>query len=362
MIKNIIYKSICKILLPKGYSDYFSGKIVSDFKNDFLKNKKTTLTQKIWAYKRGFLSNKIELFGLNDSNYMNFISDIDYYMIHPINREYSKWIDDKLTTKYMLKEFSKYLTKYYFQLENNKIIKLMDCPKEIKNSNFGIIDLLKREKALALKLLGGSLGLGFYKISYDGSYYINNQKVLKEDIFKLIESLNNYIVTEYISCHDRLAKIYDKAPNTLRVMTIQDKLGNSIIVRGVVRFGTNKSGVIEHAHAGGIYANIDIKTGEFYDGRSDSGKIKCSVHPDSGESLEGVIPNWNIVKEKIIQICNYMPQLSYMGWDIVITNDGFRILEINSHQSLDLHQWYRGIYEDSIAKEFFQDILKKYKK
>lgn len=361
-MKKIIKKCICKVLLPKGYSEYFSGKIIENFKNDFINNKNTTLKQKIWAYKRGFLSNKIELFKLNENNYKNYISDIDYYMLYPINGSYSKWIDDKLTTRYILQPYKKYLTKHYFQLDRDKIIKLMDCPINISNDIDGILKLLQQETSLAVKLLSGSLGEGFYKISYENNkFYINNKNVTKDETVSLIKSLSGYIVTEYLVCAKELARIYNVSPNTLRVLSIRDNNGEAKIIRSVARFGTSKSGVIEHAYAGGIYANIDVCTGRFSDGRSNLGLTKCNIHPDSKEVIEGYIPNWSLIKDKIIEMSNYIPQLQYMGWDVVVTDDGFKILEINSHQSLDLHQLYRGIYEDKEMKDFFENILSKYK-
>lgn len=58
--------------------------------------------QKIWAYKRGFLSSRIELYCLNNKNYKEYLTDIDYLRHHPYNNHFSFWINDKLTLKYLL--------------------------------------------------------------------------------------------------------------------------------------------------------------------------------------------------------------------------------------------------------------------
>ena len=54
-----------------------------------------------------------------------------------------------------------------------------------------------------------------------------------------------------------------------------------------------------------------------------------------------------------MNICRFMPELEYLGFDIAITDDGFKIIEINIHQ--DLHK----VAEHSPEfKQFYQDKLK----
>ncbi len=96
--------------------------------DDIFHNKKTTLSQKIWAQKRGFLSDKISYLGLTEDNYTDYLSDFDYIQLHPINGVYSRWIDDKLTIKFILHPFAEYLPEYFYHIYKNEILRLTDCP------------------------------------------------------------------------------------------------------------------------------------------------------------------------------------------------------------------------------------------
>ena len=70
------------------------------------------------------------------------------------------------------------------------------------------------------------------------------------------------------------------------------------------------------------------------------------IHPDTGTLLEGVLPNWDHIKDGVLKVSKQIPQLEYLGFDIAITKNGFKILEINIHQ--DLHK----------ACEFTKDMNK----
>lgn len=343
----------------KGYSPYFAPKVVKETIIDFKETKDLSFKQKMWAYKRGFLSNRISRYGLNEENYRNYLPDFAYYKLHPINGYSSKWIDDKLTLKYILSPFNDYLPRYFFQLKNGKVFKLMDCPKEYDDSISGVLSLLKQEGNLAVKLIAGALGKGFYKLSYlDGEYAINNKVVKENEIISLLEKLDNYILTEYLISHKSIRRIFDGTANNLRVMLINDNNQNHPEITGAfIKFGTKNSGIIEHVWAGGIFCKVDLQTGYFSTPkRQEHGEfVTIDKHPDTGVSLEGQIPYWNEIKGKLFEIINYVPQLRYIGIDILITDNGFKIIEMNSHQGINLMQVHYPLLENDYSKKFFEN-------
>src|SRR5699024_6016709 len=177
MIRKVMMKVLIKIMRKKGYSSYFAPKIIKETINDFKNTKNVNFRRKIWAYKKGFFSSNIVKYGLNDENYRDYMPDFDYYKLHPINGQFGKWIDDKMTLKYILREFNEYLPEYYFYLQKGKITKLIDCPEEYGNEVSSILNLLENKRNLAVKLIAGSLGEGFYKLSYKNKEYMINNEV-----------------------------------------------------------------------------------------------------------------------------------------------------------------------------------------
>lgn len=85
-------------------------------------NKENSLKEKFWAYNRGFLSPKIKEYGLTEENYKLYISDFEYYKLYPINNQFRTWIDDKVTTRYILSPFDEYLPKYYCHIQKRGVI------------------------------------------------------------------------------------------------------------------------------------------------------------------------------------------------------------------------------------------------
>ena len=52
----------------------------------------------------------------------------------------------------------------------------------------------------------------------------------------------------------------------------------------------------------------------------------------------GQIPYWDEIKNKICQIGKYLFELEYLGFDVAVTENGFKIIEINSFQGIDFFQ------------------------
>lgn len=305
-------------------------------------NKTVTLRDKLWAYRNGFLSRRIDQLGLNSKNISTFLSDYDYMKLAQINGRFVFWIDDKLTTKYVLAKFNENLPEYYFYLSfknDSGVSKLMDCPDELTSDIDSILSLLKTKGNLALKTVSGAYGLGFIKIGFKSPMYLINDKEADEkEMRKLLMSLEDYIVTEYVEMHEELKKIYPRSLNTVRLIVINENGDDPFIGIAGIKFGTKRSGFVDNITSGGVNCQIDTETGCFCGGFGVSENkefVDHIVHPDTGVKLEGTVPNWQMVKEGIQKICKYIPMIEFMGFDVAVTADGFKIIEINSAPGLN---------------------------
>ena len=59
-----------------------------------------------------------------------------------------------------------------------------------------------------------------------------------------------------------------------------------------------------------------------------------------------------LICEKVGEICQLMPELEYLGFDVAVTEDGFNVMEINIHQ--DLHKV--ALHSDEI-REYYQERI-----
>lgn len=336
-IKLKVRSTYAKMFFPKGMLPYLTIKFPKEVRKDFFTNKDTTLKEKIWAIKHGFISYRIHQYGIDDSNFNQFISDFEYRWLRHINGKNRVWMEDKITVKYICSEYNDCFPAYYYHISlkngNNKVISLMDCPKDYTNTYEDIFRLVKEKGCLALKPDEGSHGDGFYKFSYhDGEYFLNHAKATEQDVLNILKDVKNqYLVTEYIDMHPIIKNIYSGSVNTIRMIVFKKDGKTPEIGNAYMRFGSKRTGAVDNMGAGGMFAKIDIDTGKFYDAKIiEANEIKsCLYHPDTNVKIEGYLPNWDKVKENVLNVAKSIPQLEYFGFDLAITEDGLKFPEIN---------------------------------
>ncbi len=355
-IKKVIKRAALRRLRKRGFSSYMANEWFETVYKNLLHDKETPIKRKLWCYRRGFMPWRIEQYGLTEENYQQFLSDRDYMYLHQINNSYKKWIEDKMTLRYVLEPFKQHLPKYYFQIiqrdDRQLIVKLQDCPEGYEATLDELFRLLREKGALAFKAASGTHGVGFFKVEYrDGTYYLNNSPTSEHSLRGRIKKFKSfYIVTEYVNMHDEIKALYPGSVNTIRVMMLNRDGHHPQIMDAYMRIGSAKSGVTDNVAYGGIVCSIDVDSGEYREGLRIVNHVFVSTecHPDTEAELHGIIPNWAAIKQGLVDISQHMPQLEYLGFDVVCTPEGFIILEINSHQ--DLHR-YR--YLDQRIKNFY---------
>lgn len=331
--------------------------------------------QKKWAMERGFFPGRVELYGLTEGNFRDYMADYPYFMMHPLNNHFLKWLD-KTTLKYVLNSGGAESTmpEYYVYIENElcggTFTYLMDCPEDIpKNEDF-LLNLLKQKKILAMKPNSGtSGGLGFIKLELrDDGMYENNRPIGMERFLEIREKMRNYIVTEYCRQHRDLAAVWPDSECTLRIILCKnpgkDRFApyewSNIIC--YARLGTSISGGTSNLSSGGVGVSFDYETGKCsgagmrYRRFTEDGNWWIDRHPDTGVVWKDLqMPNWPLVREKIDAICRQVASLDYIGLDIIITEDGMKLCEINSHPALDYAQLMSGpALKKEAVRRFFE--------
>lgn len=361
--KRIYHSFVCKYY---GMNTFRGGWMLAhnfylDYKNNSIK-KYFTIAKchlKGWSYVDW---NIIEPSKENEKKYLN---SRDYCSLHPINGIYSSWIDDKLTLKYILNgtDCGRYMPNYYFLLEDDeRFVPLMDVDKRyVQKGMDGFIQLINDKGILALKLMKGSLGEGFYKLQkQDDKYLLNEIELTEKELRMKMSELKGYLVMEFLTPHPAFAKYSEKSVGCLRYLLGRRLNGDLQRIYSFMRIGTKESGSVENFVAGGILMPLS-SNGEFHYGyrivesKEKVSKINVTKHPDNGLALEGIIPLWNEVENAAKKVADLMPQLSYMGIDFCLTDkEEVKILEINSLGSLDAFQIENSIL-DMPAGDFFKE-------
>ena len=321
-----------------------------------------------WAHSKGFLAESVAAYNLTAENMNSYLSDYEYFRIWPLNNWERIWINDKLTMKHIFygTEFNKYMPEYYYYKAPERLMPLMDCPEENVNADVeAVIDLIRKKKKLACKPCNGSLSKGFFQISYENNeILINGEKMKQGELKKFIEENSNYVYTEFFTPEEKMSRIFPLI-HTMRILVINSKGNNPQIAGAYLRFGTESTGYANYTSCSEniefVYdVNIDIESGEYFGGRLVfANHIEESPkHPDTGVLAEGKIDCWNEIKKMVLDISKHINQCEYLGFDVCITDNGIKIMEINSHSGIKhiqlrkplMEGWTREYYKSKIDK------------
>ena len=165
----------------------------------------------------------------------------------------------------------------------------------------------------------GGKGIGLYNPFGDlgGGYFALKQ--------------NDYLLEECIKQHPRMS-FNNSSVNTIRVYSVLDKYGKVHILKAVLRAGVGES-VVDNFHSGGVIYPVNVEHGfiESY-GERRAEKKGVFIHPGTDIVMLGfVIPHWEQLKNMVKKMAESIPQVRYIGWDMVITPDGVDMIEANDN-------------------------------
>ncbi len=319
-----------------------------------------TLRNKLFCLKRGFKMGKYDLYNFKENDSRDYVSDIYDTMTIPKNGFYHQLIDNKAFLPIILKTYSEYVPAYYFTLYKPKILDHLNN-RYIDNNEFlnQIHILLEKKGKIVLKPLSMEGGMGFILLSKnENRLSINNKDITENDLNIELLGLNNYICTEHVTNADQIRNIYPYSCNTIRVLTIWDDEENRpFVARALHRFGSNPQKTVDNILSGGVSSEIDVKTGtmsHLYLWTKVKNDNFSDIHPETKMQVSGIkIDNWEAKISKLVEIATSMPHMKYMGWDIALTEDAFKVLEINSNPDIDLFQVHRPLLIDNKVRNFF---------
>lgn len=207
---------------------------------------------------------------------------------------------------------------------------------------------------------GGGQGVFFLNRDHDG-LKLNGEEVTSEEVCAFLSRLDRYLSTEFQEQGAYAKKIYPGSTNTIRLLSLWDvKNGNPFIAAVSHRFGSSRSAPIDNWHQGrgGFCASVDVETstlGQAAMLSSDQQLVWVPSHPETGEPIEGVvIPGLNNCIEGLLNAASHLPFCPCIGWDVVLTKDGFSILEANPMPAMDVWQVHTPLLQDPRTRQFFQ--------
>lgn len=307
---------------------------------------------------KGFSANECIWYNLKHNDYQQYISEFKRMASREINGAYKFILDDKLVFEEVLSNYTRVPINYAW-IKDGVIYGLHDFVVD----NETIIEFLHQVGKSVYKYLGLGGGVGTYVFeSIDVGIQVNGKIVLDEKVKELFARKGQSILCEYISQSEFAASLYPCTTNTIRIVCAKEKgKKEARIIAAVQRIGRKCSIPVDNVHSGGLVSEINLSTGELSVGIAGLGEmsgrlIPYNVHPDGGGRIQGcVIPEWKILCHEITALTNKLPYMNFVAWDVLLTSEGFCIIEGNASSSCNLFQMKHGIKNSD-----FGDVLRSY--
>lgn len=152
----------------------------------------------------------------------------------------------------------------------------------------------------------------------------------EREFFEKVLNTGKAILEELICQSDITAAFNKDSVNTIRIFTFYTKHG---VVTHFAFIKTGRSGrFVDNGGAGGIFAEIDTKTGVVSSDACDEMGNRYITHPDSDVRFRGFqLPEWDSAVAICKEAALLTPEVKYLGWDLAYTDDkGWVVVEVNT--------------------------------
>jgi len=309
---------------------------------------------------RGFISDKGTLYDLEKNNIDLYLPDFQRRKTQMINGKHSILLDDKNLFEFVLKN-ENVVPETYGRIHDGRILL-----ESVKASTSDLISLINDQNSIIIKKNIGGGGKGIYRVESDKEGIIINNDLLSEVEFTdFLNDLDDSIVSEHLQQADYSNEIYPGTINTIRMLIMKDPETNkSFIATAVHKFGAKATEPADNVWRGGLTSLVDLDTGTLGKPalhKANNKEIEwVDVHPDTKMKVEGTqIPNWDQIKLSILELTNKLENIYYVGWDVAITNDGYKIIEGNNYSDVNILQIHQPLLKDERVKSFYKhhDII-----
>ncbi|MEV4735009.1 MULTISPECIES: sugar-transfer associated ATP-grasp domain-containing protein [unclassified Microbacterium] len=243
----------------------------------------------------------------------------DTYMTHPVSNQISQQYDHP-DYRHLFHDKAEFNVKFDALLKREWMLITADNAEELRA-------FTERQGTIVVKETHGQAGTGVHR-------YHAKDVTDWEAFHAELLSKKQVLVEEVIRQHADLAAVCPGTVNTTRVTAFFDGEKTHILAIAQ-KFG--RGAVSDQMSFGGFYTMLDDDGHAVGPGYDSHGHVHVT-HPDSGFTIADFqLPLMDQVREFVDQAARVVPQVQYVGWDVVVTPDGPVLVEGN---------WGAGVYEN----------------
>lgn len=256
----------------------------------------------------------------------------DYYDFaeHVLNLRWAAFfLQHKCNLKYIIPEKHRPVT-ILQKIDGHYVFE--DNSEVSENEAFSVL----REKAtfVCKVALGSGGGRNVLKISLD--------KDNQTSIFEFIHKSQDVIFQEVLQQNEFMSNFNSDSVNTFRLLTLNIN-GNCTVLSSFLRMGGKGSFVDNLSSGKGVLVGVSQQGClREYGIRKNYTKV---FESPTGIPFKGIIvPDWDKIKDTIIEFHRHIPFANLIGWDVALNKSGIPIVvEINLDSAeIEAHQIFNG--------------------
>lgn len=204
---------------------------------------------------------------------------------------------------------------------------------------------------------GGGVGLRFLRPA-TGGFDMDGERHGFGELPALLGRLDYHGAYPLMEQHEHLRALHPDSVNTLRVTVFRGEDGQPRLFAPVLRVGCRATAPADNFERGGLTAALDPERGVTLKAlrRGEDGRRQVlERHPESGAVLTGVeVPFWREIRESLLTFHQQHPAFDWVGWDVLVGNEGFWIIEGNHNPGTRMVFLFRTLREEPALRQFFE--------
>ncbi|MFM7292122.1 MAG: sugar-transfer associated ATP-grasp domain-containing protein [Planctomycetia bacterium] len=311
------------------------------------------------AWRHGFRPVYAAVYGLDETDPAFFVPDFAYaYRCYRMNGFWNPIIGNKLVVSDVLSAHGIPHPHVLGIVARGRLIEAGGLARE---ANAALLDRWTQNGNRVVfrpHWSGGGEGV-FFVQRQNRDWQVNSRSATESEVHALVGGLDRYIATSFVEQAEYARRIYPLTTNTLRVLTLIDEDG-PFVANVAHRFGTSRSYPIDNFHQGrgGICADVHVSTATL--GRAlslDTHHLRSwhDSHPESGSRIEGVpLPGLSRALEGVLAAARCFPEATCVGWDMVITDTGYSLIEANAPPGIVVSQVHAPLLANPRVAGYFR--------
>jgi hypothetical protein len=314
------------------------------------------LARRLGLVRRGFLSEAGLLYGQTDATMLkDYVSDwARMERTAEIDAPWLPILNDKLCFWGFMRNFTTHVAPVLGMVRHGRLLHLGSARTEPV-----AVGLAALGTRTVVKPCIGSGGTGIIVHEWrDGAHWVGGERLTDRQLEARLAG-EIWLVCAHIEQAAYARAVFPAVTSTIRMLTLyDDDAGEAFMAAAVHKFAHQGTGPVDNWEKGGISAPIEIASGRLGPGVNffpEGRRRSHARHPDTGVQIEGlVVPGWAEVRDGMVELASKLPFLPYIGWDVVVTDDGYAIIEGNNRPGVGVLQAHGPLLSDPRVRRFYE--------